>query len=607
MQCENQYRKVIGPIGPVGPIWLLVLLLLTSGLAHAQIRVYAKVDSDMTIYPGQRFTYSVVVEGGATPSRIDISPLAPFNPARTGSGQEMRQINGRMTVRYSENYVILAEEAGTMVLPSVTVVVGDKTYTTNPVEVTVAEPGTTDRLDLEVTVSEQKCYVGQPVVLTVRWIVKAQVKDAAFDVPVFKSDDFYIEDLPDSGAAYARTEVTIHDVPVVVSETRERIKGMEAAVLSFSKIIIPKQPGRVTLDPVTVAASMATGRVRTNDIFNRYRTTYERFSVQSEPMALEVLPLPEAGKPAGFYGLMGRYTIAAQATPTEVSVGDPITLTLRIGGNPYLKPVQWPDLQAVLGADFKVPTEKASPMVEDGVKVFTQTIRATHEAVTEIPPVPLAYFDADRGSYAVTATKPITLEVTPAKVLTERDVEGTSPGPVGRAVEALREGFSANYYGPEVLVNQMFSPISALAHPSHAAVWGLPLLGLVASVAYRLGTRRNPEAVARKRRRHACQVAVQQLKATSTAAPGERQELLVAALRGYLGDRFGKTAGSLTADDCHQVVLDATQDADLADRFQAKIATFEAARYASLNAQIDAAQIDEATELLRQVEEKSKR
>ncbi|UCD52932.1 MAG: BatD family protein, partial [Phycisphaerales bacterium] len=584
----------------------LALPLLAAGFAHAQIRVYAKVDSQTTIYPGQRFTYSVVVEGGATPSRIDVSPLAPFNPTRAGSGQEMRQIDGRMTVRYSENYAIVAEEVGTMVLPSVAVVVDGKTYTTNPVEVTVSAPGTTDRLALDVVVSERKCYVGQPVVLTVRWIVKAQVKDAAFNVPAFKSGDFYLEDMPDSADAYAKTEVTIHDVPVVVSETRELIKGMEAAVLSFSKILIPKQAGRITLDPVSVSASMATGRVRTNDIFNRYRTTYERFSVQSEPVELEVLPLPEAGKPAGFYGLMGRYTIEALATPTEVSVGDPITLTLRIGGNPYLKPVQWPDLQTVLGEDFKVPTEKASPVVEHGVKVFKQTIRATNDAVTQVPPIPLAYFEPRSGSYAVAATKPIELEVTPAKILTERDVEGTSPGSVGRAVEALREGFSANYYGPEVLINQTFSPVSALARPGYAVVWGLPLMGFVASVAYRLGTRANPDAMARKRRRHACQVAVRQLKALSDEAAGERHDLLAAAMKGYLGDRFGKTAGSLTADDCHSVVLSATDDVELADRFKAKIATFEAARYASLDAQVDAAQIEETMELLRLVEEESK-
>ena len=609
MKCMNQYWKGIGPRGPIGPIWLLTfaLPLLAGGLASAQTRVYAKVDSQTTIYPGQRFTYSVVVEGGATPSRIDISPLAQFNPARTGSGQEMRRIEGQMTVRYSENYSIVAEKPGTMVLPSVGVVVGGQTYNTNPVEVTVSEPGTTDRLALEVVLSEQRCYVGQPVMMTVKWIVKAQVKDASFEVPVFKSGAFYLEDASEPDRAYAKTEATIHDVPVLISERREMIKGMETAVISFQKILIPKRPGRITLGPVTVSTSMATGRVRTNSVFNPIRTKYERFSLASEPLELEVLPLAETGQPPEFYGLVGDYTIEAEATPTEVSVGDPITLTLRVGGNPYLKPVQWPDLETILGDDFKVPTEKASPIIADDVKVFTQTIRANNDAVTEIPPIRLAYFDSQTGAYAVARTKPIALQVAPTKVLTERDVEGTVPGPLGRAVQARREGFSANYYGPDVLVDQMFSPLSALVSPGYAVLWTVPLLGFVASVVFRLSTRTSPEATARKRRRHACQVAAQQLKSITAADPNERPELLIAALKGYLGDRFAKTAGSLTADDCHAIVLGATDEVQLADRFKGMIAQFETARYASLDAQADQAQIDDATELLRQVQEKSKR
>ena len=59
--------------------------------------------------------------------------------------------------------------------------------------------------------------------------------------------------------------------------------------------------------------------------------------------------MPEADKPAEFYGLVGQYTIAASAAPTKVNVGDPITLTIRIGGNPYLKPVQWPAARAGAG------------------------------------------------------------------------------------------------------------------------------------------------------------------------------------------------------------------------------------------------------------------
>jgi len=592
-----------------GLVFMVLLSALAGGaLAQARTRVYAKVDSDTTIYPGQAFTYSVVVEGGK-PSRVDVSAIAQFNPQRAGSGSSIQTVGDRTTISYSENYAIVADKPGTMVLPGVTVVVDGQTYTTNAVEVTVSAPGTTDRLDLEVTLSETKCYVGQPVVMTVRWIVKAQVKDAAFDVPVFKSDDFFIEDLPDAAGAYAKTDATIHGVPVVVYENRELIKGMEAAIVSFRKVLIPKKPGPVTLEPVTVSTSMATGRVRTGDFLNPFRMNYERFAVQSAALPLNVLPLPETGRPKGFYGLVGRYSISASATPTQVSVGDPITLTIRIGGNPYLKPVQWPDLEGVpdLADNFKIPSEKASPLLEDGQKVFTQTLRAGHDRVTEIPAIPLAYFDPDAGDYVVARTQPIPLEVAAAKVLTGADIEGLDAAPVGRQVQALREGFSANYYGPEVLVNQAFSPLAALVSPGYAVLWSVPLAALLGSVAFRLATRTSPEAVARKRRRGACSAAVRRLRAVAAAEANERHDLLIAALRGYVGDRFDRTAGSLTADDCRGIVLTATGDADLADRFRAKISESEASRYASIHAQVDAAQIEEAIELVQRIEENSKR
>jgi hypothetical protein len=451
--------------------------------------------------------------------------------------------------------------------------------------------------------------VGQPVVMTVRWIIKAQVQNGAFDVPVFRSDDFYIEDLPESSNALARRETSIDGVPVVLSESRETIDGLEAAVISFRKILLPRRSGTLTLAPLTVGADVATGRVRTSDIFNRIRTQYERFSVQSDPISLEVLPLPETGRPQGFYGLLGRYTISASATPTQVSVGDPITLTIRIGGNPYLKPVQWPALEAVpeLANRFKIPSEKASPVEENGQKVFTQTVRANSDAVTEIPPIPLAYFDPDAGHYVVAQTDPIPLQVAPAKVLTTADMEGLASTSVGREIQAMREGLSANYYGPEVLENQAFSPVAALVSPGYAALWSIPLIGLVGSVAFRLATRSSPETVARKRRRQACPTAIRKLRAVALAEADERHDLLIAALRGYVGDRFDRTAGSLTADDCHGIVLARTDDAELGEKFRARISESEAARYASIGAPLGDAELEEAVELVQRIEEKSKR
>ncbi len=127
--------------------WVALLAQSAAASNPATVRVYAKVDAGTTIYPGDQFVLSIVVEGGGPPNKVDISPLAPFNPQRAGGGTSVQTVNDRTTVSYSENYVITAGKAGKMTLPAVTVTVGNQTYTTNPVEVPVLAAGD-DRPDL---------------------------------------------------------------------------------------------------------------------------------------------------------------------------------------------------------------------------------------------------------------------------------------------------------------------------------------------------------------------------------------------------------------------------------------------------------------------------
>ncbi len=587
--------------------WLLLLGLSAAAAGAARTRVYAKVDAETTIYPGDQFVYSIVVEGGARPSKIDLSPIARFKPRRAGSGTSMQTVGDRTIVSYSENYYITATAAGTMTLPGVKVVVGAETYTTNLVEVKISQPGTTDRMTVEFLVSETKCYVGQPIAMTVRWIVTTRWQGVGFDVPVFKSGDFYIEEASEAAGAQTREQIVIDGVPTTVTMDRESVRGMEATVISFSKVLIPKRPGQITLDPVTVSAEMAVGRVRTNDPFNPYRMKYERVAAQSKPVELEVLPLPATGKPAQFYGLVGRYRISASAAPTKVNVGDPITLTVRIGDNPYLKPVQWPPLEQIpeLAANFRIPTERASPVLDSGYKVFTQTIRASNDAVTEIPAIPLAYFDPVRGNYVVAATSPIQLEVAPTKVLTNADMEGTSSQPVNREVEAIRKGLSANYYGPELLANQSFSPLSAAISPAYVAIWLVPLMVLTVSSAVKVAGRTSPESLARKRRRQAAGAAMRRLKTVGCAIPQDRPERLLSAMKGYVGDRFDKVSASLTAEDCRRIITEAEGETETAARYSRLIATCEEARYAPMDAKIGLKQVQEAAELIQVIEKHS--
>jgi hypothetical protein len=58
----------------------------------------------------------------------------------------------------------------------------------------------------------------------------------------------------------------------------------------------------------------------------------KEITLQSEPDAMKVLPLPTVGRPNDFSGGVGKFEVEATASSSKAAVGDPITLTLKISG-----------------------------------------------------------------------------------------------------------------------------------------------------------------------------------------------------------------------------------------------------------------------------------
>jgi hypothetical protein len=594
----------------------LPLLAFLTVKVKADVTVYAQVDTSKDIYVGESFGYYIVIEGADKAGQADLTPLAKYNPQSTGNRQQSSTqiINNQVTTSQTiiMTYSLVCNQVGRIQLPPVAVTIDGKNYQTNSVEVNILKPGTTDQLDLDVTLSEQRCYVGQPVIMTVKFYFSADIGDIQFDIPVFTSDDFYIEE-PDISNQQAKEYNIGNGVIVRFSQYRTVHNGKNSTLLSFSKVLIPRNAGEISIPPASISADVAVGTVRSRDsFFDDFfgsRTDYKRFMVSSQPLNLTVSPLPEEGKPSEFYGLVGRYTISASAAPTKVSVGDPITLTIKVGGDKYLKPVQWPALEQISGLadNFKIPSEKASPVIEEGYKVFTQTIRAGNDKVTEIPPIPLAYFDADKGTYEIAKTEPIKLDVSPTKILTGADLEGLDFAPVNREVEAIKRGLSANYEGPDALTNQTFSPLVATVSAPYMLIWMGPLALLIISAIAKFLTYTTPEKIALKRRRTAAGKAVNQLKKISSYSARQRCDSLASIMKQYIGDRFDKIAGSLTSNDCFEIVLAETKDSRSAEKCREIIASCEAARYASTEENFGASKIEESVELIKMIEKKSRK
>lgn len=591
-------------------ILVFAVMAVLAASASGQVQVSAQVDSGKDIYVGEGFTFYIVIQGSDNAGQVDLEPLRQYNPQSMGSRKHssINIINNKRTQSITTimTYTLTASQAGRIQLPSLTVEHEGKTYQTNPVAVNIIKPGTTDQLDLEVTLSQQQCYVGQPVIMTVKFYISTNIGDFQFNIPAFSNDAFYIEE-PDVSNPQAKLYRLNTGITVMVSQYRLVHKDKDSILLSFSKVLIPKQSGKIAMQPASVSAAVAVGHSRSRDPFDSFfgsQVSYRRFMVASEPLELKVLPLPRQDKPAQFYGLVGQYTISASATPTKVNVGDPITLTVKIGGSKYLKPVQWPALEQVpaLATNFKIPSQKASPTIDSGLKVFTQTIRANNDQVTEIPPIPLAYFDAEQGRYVTATTEPIKLEVAPTKILTNADMEGSDFAPINREIEAIRKGLSANYEALETLDDMSFSPLAALASPGYTVLWAVPLLGLITSFLVKLFSHTSPEKAAARRHRQACGKALGQLKILASTDTKQQNEQLVSIMKNYIGEKFDKTAGSLTPDDCYDAIIAATQDSQSADKYKTIIAGFEAGRYAPMEIKTDSDKIRQVSELVRNIE-----
>ena len=170
--------------------WIYISTVIIAAFAvwdasAADISVSANVDTSRDVYAGDNFTYQIIIDGYDQPCQADLSPMAAFKPRGAGGGNNSQTsisiVNGRTTTnvvkRYVMNYVLTAGPAGIMHIPTVTVTVNGKQYQTNEIVMTVVKPGTTDQLELEVTLSQEKCYAGQPVILTVKFYVYSNIGD----------------------------------------------------------------------------------------------------------------------------------------------------------------------------------------------------------------------------------------------------------------------------------------------------------------------------------------------------------------------------------------------------------------------------------------------
>ena len=494
--------------------------------AASRLKVYL---TSGVVRLGDRVQIVVSVEDSADARIVDVPKVdgleigAPVGPQRN---QSFSSINGRTTIRNELVWGIplRALRAGEYTIPPLTVDVDGERVRTQELSLNAVQDMRGAELGLlRITPSSTRVVEGQPfsLELVLGWdaAIDRRVNRAGLALPWWGELPGVIAldpKAPPAGARTLRLPLNGREYAVVEEVEPERQDGRSFRTFRLERSFTPTRSGQLTFPESYLEFGHG------NDSLFGSRTRDEIYFVQAPAFSIEVVALPEAGRPIDFGGAIGALEVRADAGPRDVDAGESIKLTLSVTGEGNLEFFSAPDPSrepAFAGFRFFGKTEsKAFDRRE-----VVYDIAPLSGDVSEIPPLRLPVYDPAAERYVVLETEPIPIRVRalegavglldPAGDDYERDLRDLADAARG-ARAAGRPGL------PAVL----------------AALLAVPVLGLVAARVRRV--RGDPRAPLERRRRRALRA----LRGQLAASRGARDDL--AAVCAFLAARSREGDGA---------------------------------------------------------------
>jgi hypothetical protein len=499
---------------------------------------------------------------------------------------------------------------GSFEIEPITIQVNEKPFSSSPIKLTAIAPRNDGRVRVELTGPDRAVYMGESVNLTLGiWVEQYTAEE--YGVEASESVSWQLVDLNQTDWGPFRE--TIQELVNNRQRPKGTIRAKDGRIYFRYELQREVRPADIReleqLTDVTVAVSYPTGVRRARSLFNSGLefTGLIPLRVRADVGVIDITPLPEQGRPSDFRGAVGDFVVRASAKPVRVAAGDPITFSLLIGNvdasDSVLDTLRPPPLDQLdaLTRDFKIPTDPIAGTVDGNIKIFTQSIRPRDENVTEIPAIPFSFFDPDLDAYRTLYTNPISVEVTPAEMLTSGDIV-RSGNQEYNAPELSGDGISAEPGADLALLGANF-PVDErlLSEDSFSVGWGsyailaappMAFLAGLALVARRRWRERNPDSI---RARTAASRTLVVLRREEHPGEVGRQ------LRTYISDRSGRPSASITSMEAMRLAREVQVDPEVLMSLENLLRTTERSGYGGTLEQ-DSKLSSEAIRIIRALE-----
>lgn len=577
---------------------IFILGLFICGFAEPAIGQDLQINATVSrniINVDEQFQVDVELSGSEAnqapqPQRPDLSEFASY--LGSGSSTSMQIINGQMSVSKTFTYHFVATKAGTFTIPPVRLTFEGKNYSSQPLKVRVGKgrsgnaspgsPGQTpdsaapnddpEKLFLKAIPNKRRVYQNEPVVVSYKIYTAVSVQNYGISElpnPVgFWSEEF---DLP--------KRPRLHD---------EMVNGIRYRVAEIKRLaLFPQGPGQKTLDPLTIECEVQMPRSRSRrDIFDNFfndpffgRTV--RKSVRSNPVTIDVKPLPEADKPADFSGAVGSFSISGEIDKTRIKANEAITYKVTISGTGNIKIIPEPDLD--LSSDFEVYDPEIIENINrnsdviSGSKTFEYVLIPRFAGDYTIRPTTFSFFDLRSQSYRTVSTEPVDVTVSEG----DQGYAGVS-APSSKEVVKL--------IGQDIRFIQMrmpeFEERGSVFYKSFFfyVVLVVPFFAIAGAFMYRRHQDKLSSNVAYARNRKANQMALKRLKkANKQMREGNPREFygeVSKALMGFIGDKFNVSAAGLITDEVNEILKQHGVNPDIVTEYISCLQTCDYQRFA---------------------------
>lgn len=402
-----------------------ILLGVRWSLSAQEVELTANAKTNVQVGEQFRVIYTVNEQASdfTGPSFEGFRVLSGPNPS---TNQSYQIVNGKVSQSFqlSYTYYLKALKEGSFDIPPASVVVKGKRYESIPLKITVSEAA-----------------AGSPATSQ----DPSQARPSQRDGDGISKDDVFIRAYADKANPVQGEQVTItYKIFTVIPisqinitkqssfpgfwnknllndneplrQYNETINGKQYTVADLRKIaIFPQRNGQVTIEPMEMEclAQVRTERSRQardpffdsffdDPFFNRNFQNVQ-LKLESNPINLNIKPLPIENRPLSFGGAVGEFTLDSEIDRTELKANEPLILKIRIGGKGNIDLIEPPAL--TFPPDFETYDPKISSdlnsgsQVISGTKTFEYLVIPRNAGQFEIRPYEFVYFNPGKKQY----------------------------------------------------------------------------------------------------------------------------------------------------------------------------------------------------------------